>query len=137
MTATMAAPDHRTAEAWESTSEFTWTDKAYDLLEHNLLRAEANVIDGVLTTKVWGCCPRCSGQLHDVQVPTVVGDFTGTRGGQGEAHAALESPVVIVDVTCGCGVPHRNAPEGTTGCGVSFRVELVADGAPSSTPVTP
>ncbi|WFB05820.1 hypothetical protein LRS74_01380 [Streptomyces sp. LX-29] len=133
----MAAPDHNTAEPWEPTSEFTWTDRAYDLLEQNLLHAQVDVVDGVLTTKVWGRCPRCAGQLHDVQVPTAVGDFAGTRGGGGWGSAVPEPPVVIVDVTCGCGVPHLDAPEGTTGCGVTFRVELVAEGAPPSTSVTP
>ncbi|MFI8237804.1 hypothetical protein ACIF83_11200 [Streptomyces sp. NPDC085866] len=130
----MASPEHNTAEPWLATSEFTWTDRAYDLLEQKLLQAEVKVVDGgVLTTWVWGCCPRCSGQLHDVQDHTAVGDFTGSRGGPGVAGGALEPAFVRVDVTCGCGVAHANAPENTTGCGVTFRVELVAEGAQDPT----
>ncbi|MFC8514456.1 hypothetical protein [Streptomyces sp. NPDC057257] len=131
----MAEPEHRTGEHWELTSEFGWTSKAYDLLEQDLLKAEVTVIDGVLTTRVWGCCPRCGGQLDDRQVPTAVGDFTGLRGGPNLDAEILRPPVVSVDVTCGCGQAHVNAPEGETGCGVSFRVELVADSVPG--PGTP
>ncbi|MDO0910682.1 hypothetical protein QQM39_07415 [Streptomyces sp. DT2A-34] len=131
----MAAPEHRTGERWEPTSEFGWTSKAYDLLEQDLLRAEVALVDGVVTTRVWGCCPRCAGRIDDRQVPTVVGDFTSPRGMADADAAEVLPPVVVVDVTCGCGAAHVDSPEGTTGCGVSFRVELVADSA--SGPGTP
>ncbi|MEU2062671.1 hypothetical protein [Streptomyces sp. NPDC013455] len=129
---TVAEPDHDTAEPWAAISDFIWTDRAYDLLERKLLHAAAQVADGILTTKVWGPCPRCSGRLHDVQVPTAIGDVAGSRGGTEETTAMPEPRVVVVDVTCGCGVAHPDAPEGTMGCGVSFRVELVAEDGPAS-----
>lgn len=124
----MAAPEHRTDERWEAGSEFGWTLKAYDLLEQSLLQASVAVVEGVLTTRVWGSCPRCGGHLDDRQVPTAVGDFGSLRG-SADADGLLP-PVVVVDVTCGCDAVHADAPEGATGCGVSFRVELVPDGAP-------
>ncbi|MCI3271489.1 hypothetical protein [Streptomyces cylindrosporus] len=133
------APEHRSSEPWESTPDFKWTDRAYDLLEQDLLHAEVKVNDGVLSTRVWGNCPRCAGRLDDGQVLTAVGLFSPIRGRIGAEAAALNAPVVVVDVTCGCGLAHTGAPAGVTGCGVSFRVELVtrADPAAPTVPPTP
>jgi hypothetical protein len=57
----------------------------------------------------------------DRQVITALTGLSGpSRGENGERPA-----VVMLDVTCGCGSEHRNAPEGAVGCGVSFRIEVV------------
>lgn len=133
----MAAAQHRSSEPWEATSDFEWTDRAYGLLEQGLLHAEVNVVDGVLSTRVWGNCPRCEGLLNDHQVPTVVDGFGAARGHGTDVVAGAGPRVVVVDVTCGCGLAHAGVPEGTTGCGVSFRVELEAEDAgplPQGTP---
>jgi hypothetical protein len=133
----MPAPEHTTSEPWEATSDFQWTHRAYDLLEQNLLHADVSVVEGVLTTRVWGTCPRCEGLLDDRQVPMAVGDFSPVRGRADREAAALHPTLVVMDVTCGCGYAHAGAPEGTTGCGVSFRVELVAEDATADAGGTP
>ncbi|GHG88864.1 hypothetical protein GCM10018780_07650 [Streptomyces lanatus] len=71
--------------------------------------------------------------------PQDIGVIHGRQGVPGQVHdaTALAPAVVTVDVTCGCGHTHAGAPEGTTGCGVSFRVELEAESAPSNPLGTP
>ncbi|CAM5324868.1 hypothetical protein GCM10010390_91080 [Streptomyces mordarskii] len=114
-------------EPWEERSAFHWTDRAYSLLEQGLLNADVQVVDGVLSTRVQGICPRCNGVLDDRQVHTAVTDLmVGVH--RSTAVPGISGPAVVtIDVTCGCGMAHGAAPEGRTGCGVSFRVELEAN----------
>ena len=79
---------------------------------------------------VSGPCPRCRHFLDDRQtlsgLPGLIG-VGGPRGDEvsrGEAAAHWTGRYAQVDVSCGCGDTHDGAPEGRTGCGVSFRVEL-------------
>lgn len=113
------------SDQYEDTAAFEWTEKAFELLEDERLTATVTAGDGVFTVVTDGECPRCGHRLLDRQVGSAV---TGLEVGVRNSAAHQESaPVVVVDVTCGCGHTHPDAPDNTTGCGVSFRIELVAD----------
>jgi hypothetical protein len=107
----------------ESTA-YRWTERAYELLLSGDLRARAFDSDGVLSSHVWGSCPRCGHALDDRQVHTAV--FPGTTRHPGAATGS--PPVLEVDVCCACRYPHPLAPPEVAGCGISFRVELLLDG---------
>ncbi|MBM2621809.1 hypothetical protein JIG36_40525 [Actinoplanes sp. LDG1-06] len=118
----MADGEHMNVQ-WRALSDFEWTEKAFHRLTAKKLSYEVSVAGDVISTRVWGPCPRCDGPIDDRQVHTatvIIGP--GDRGSETDPTAApLRIPV---DVTCGCGTGHPGAAEGVTGCGVSFRVEL-------------
>lgn len=120
----MTEPAHEDSP-WQLENAFEWTEKAFDDMESGRLKAEATVRDGVLSSRVWGRCPRCYGQLDDRQVHTAVTN-TLAGGTRGSDTPADEPDLVAIDVSCGCGRTHPGGPTGKTGCGVSFRVELEA-----------
>lgn len=110
-------------ERYEKTTAFGWTKRAFELLESKKLWAEIQERQpGVRWSHVWGDCPRCGHRIDDWQPLSAV---TGLVGGR-RSHSDVRDPVDVepVDVGCGCGSTHPGAPEDTTGCGVSFRVEL-------------
>lgn len=112
------------ATGYEQTTAFEWTERAFELLAEGRLQAEIHrLLPGVLSAHVWGQCPRCRHQLDDWQaLSAVTGSVTSRRPGSDPL-----DDVTVVDIDCGCGTVHAGAPGGTTGCGVSFRVELEAD----------
>lgn len=117
---------------YEESFDYQWTEKAFAMLESGTLHGEVISREGVVRSKVWGSCPRCQEcghELDDRQTLTAVTNLMGrdwlTTRGQGKDSGAEASPVfVAVDVSCGCGKTHPGGPAGSTGCGVSFRVEL-------------
>jgi hypothetical protein len=127
MTAGATPPD----EPYRESTDYSWTEKAFSMLERGDLQGEAASRDEVVSSRVQGPCPRCWHALDDRQTHTAL---TGLMGGQsrraggadpgepGDSEAGLV--FFPVDVSCGCGDSHPGAPAGTTGCGVSFRVEL-------------
>jgi hypothetical protein len=119
---TNARPDDE--QEYQPTAAYEWTERAYQLLVDGQLHGRAFATGAVLSSHVWGPCPRCEHPLDDRQVHTAVvsgvGRWPGGPDQTGEVPSALE-----VDVACGCGYPHPRAPQGVAGCGVSFRVELV------------
>lgn len=109
------------------TSAFEWTARAFELQEEGQLHVEVRMLADVMSTSVWGQCPRCSHPLGDRQVHTaLVNEMPGSRGGR-QPTPADQPAVVVVDVTCGCDTPHDGAPDDVVGCGASFRLELEAD----------
>jgi hypothetical protein len=122
----MSGPVHADVP-WERLADFEWTEKALDLLESGRLHADVQFLDGILSTRVYGECPRCTGTLDDRQVHTAVANVWG---GPGRGQTGDEPSVLTVDVTCGCGRTHKDASTGITGCGVSFRIEL--EGTPDA-----
>jgi hypothetical protein len=128
MTAGTAPQD----EPYHELMDYSWTAKAFEMLERGDLDGNAISRDGIIGSRVWGPCPRCGHDLDDRQTHTAVtnlmsGEWRSTRGADtrqpDEDHA--EPAYLPVDVSCGCGDSHPGAPPGTTGCGVSFRVELL------------
>lgn len=127
--------DQSAGRPYQELMGYEWTEKAYHMLERRELRGEAVSRDKIVRSRVRGPCPRCGHSLDDQQTHTAVISIMGTetrgwpgrgRGGGDETGSPFE-----VDVSCGCGDKHSGAPEGTTGCGVSFRVALplqLADG---------
>ena len=137
MTASAAAHD----EPYRELVDYSWTDKAFEMIERDNLHGEVVSHDGVVTSRVWGPCPRCGHQLDDKQTHTAITNLMSgqwrTRAGVGTAQTGGEdadSAFFPVDVSCGCGDSHLGAPPGTTGCGVSFRVELPMQFTSSSQP---
>jgi hypothetical protein len=107
---------------WRPLSDFDWTKRAFERLIDHRLRFDLGTRDDVVSTRVWGPCPRCEGPIDDRQVRSAVA-LIGT--GRGQDPTFTPGPERIpVDITCGCGRVHPGAAEGITGCGVSFRVEL-------------
>lgn len=110
-------------DRYERTTAFRWTERAFELLETGKLRAEIKQPrQGVRVAHVWGQCPRCGHHLDDWQPLSALTGVVGTRRPDSAAHDAVD--VEVIDVGCGCGMVHSDAPAETTGCGVSFRIEL-------------
>lgn len=118
--------DH--AVTYEQSAEFNWTVRAFELLCAGHLHGKAFATDGVVSSHVWGACPRCAHALDDRQVHTAV--ITGV-GRSVNVYLEGQPDALLVDVACGCGRAHPDAPGEITGCGVSFRVELVLPQKPS------
>ncbi len=108
------------------TSGYEWTERAFVLMNQQLLTASPRYVDGIVSVAVEGQCPRCGHHTFGTWVDTVVtGVSVGARGMSAEDDGPPR--VIEVDVTCGCATPHANAPEKVVGCGVSFRVALHVD----------
>lgn len=116
-------PGTASEESYERTTAFVWTERAFEFLETGTLRAEIQQSrPGVHWSHVWGQCPRCRHRIDDWQPLSAV---TGLVGGRRPDSATRDTPdVEPIDICCGCGTTHPGAPADTTGCGVSFRVEL-------------
>ncbi|MFP8885689.1 hypothetical protein [Streptomyces mangrovi] len=116
-----------------ATNDYEWTERAFQLLEAERLTVSAHSASGVPGFVVAGPCPRCEHHLTDRQVTVAL---TGMSGTGRHAQDEFENPesetdavdAVVLDVTCGCGTAHQDAPEGAAGCGASFRIELVPVG---------
>lgn len=115
-------------ELYQELVGYEWTEKAYHMVERGELHGEAFSHERIVRSRVWGPCPRCGHDLDDRQTHTAVISIMGTetRGWPPRGRPGYEEPSspFEVDVSCGCGDPHYGAPEGKTGCGVSFRVAL-------------
>jgi len=109
-------------ELYQKTTGFEWTERAFELLGSGELWAEIQHHQGGQWAHVWGRCPRCGHRIDDWQPLSAV---TGLLGGRRTRSGTHETESVEpVDVGCGCGTNHPGAPDGVTGCGVSFRIEL-------------
>ena len=129
MSAVGGVPDVPYRESFD----YEWTEKAFGMLESGALHGEVVSRDGVVRSRVWGMCPRCEDCGHEIddrQTLTAVTNLMGrewrlTTRGHGQDNDKQAGPEFIpVDVSCGCGKAHPGGPAGSTGCGVSFRVEL-------------
>jgi hypothetical protein len=120
---------------YQASTDMVWTEKAYEKLqEGGDLHGEVISRDGVMASRVWGQCPRCSHFIDDRQALTALASLMGVRGsGPGASTGTTEVRFAQVDVSCRCGDPHKGAPAGKTGCGISFRVELPVQDAGAST----
>lgn len=118
--------DQSAEEPFQELMGYEWTERAYHMLERGELRGEAISRQKIVRSRVWGPCPRCGHDLDDRQTHTAVIGIMGaeTRGGTVRGGGSDEEAPFEVDVSCGCSGPHSGSPEGTTGCGVSFRVAL-------------
>lgn len=111
------------AQQYEKTTAFVWTERAFELLETGRLSAEIQQPSpGVEASHVWGKCPRCGHDVDDWQPLSTVTGLIGSRGPDSAAPGTVA--VETVDISCGCGIVHPGAPDDTTGCGVSFRIEF-------------
>jgi hypothetical protein len=125
-------------DPYQELVDYPWTEKAYDMLERGDLHGEVISRDGIVTSRVWGPCPRCGHALDDRQTHTAVTSIMGIerreRGqvGVGQLGDAQTHLPFEVDVSCGCCNSHSGAPADRTGCGVSFRVALPIQAISSS-----
>ncbi|MGW7051167.1 hypothetical protein [Streptomyces sp. NPDC054887] len=104
------------------TTDFRWTERAFELLGTRELTVTPYEGGGASCFVVSGRCPRCGHHLVDRQVTTALTGLSGPSRGADSG----QPPAVTLDVTCGCGSEHGNAPAGAIGCGASFRIEVVA-----------
>jgi hypothetical protein len=124
------APDTRQDESYEESSDFSWTEKAFEMLQSGTLHGEVLSRHDIVSSRVWGNCPRCGHPLDDQQTHTAVTNLMSRTRGRRKAKPSegLGEDAGVryfdVDVSCGCEKTHDDAPAGRTGCGVSFRVEL-------------
>jgi hypothetical protein len=122
----MPAEDEPPARSYEESTAFWLTEKAFEELENGVLHGEVIISRGIVRSHVWGECPACAHHLDDRQTHTAVtgvfgGEWRGTTRENGDTGQSYHQ----VDVSCGCGHTHPGAPAGKTGCGASFRVELL------------
>lgn len=111
------------AQRYKKTTAFVWTERAFEFLQTGRLRAEIQQPRrGVKVSHVWGRCPRCEHHVDDWQPLSAVTGQIGSRRPDSTARGTTD--VEAVDVGCGCGTVHPGAPAGTSGCGVSFRIEF-------------
>ncbi len=127
MTAAVTPP----VEPYQESADYAWTETAFEMLERQDLHGEVISRGGIVRSRVWGPCPRCRHDLDDRQTHTAVTSLMGWqprgRGGTDPGQPGVgdaDAPFIAVDVSCGCGTSHPDAPAGQAGCGVSFRVEL-------------
>ncbi len=111
------------AEQYSPSAAFKWTEQAWQMLQNGTLHARLYDTDDVLSAHIWGPCPRCA---HDIdERPTLTAVLTDTtRSIWGEGGGQVVDSPVPVDLRCNCREEHPGVPKGTSGCGVSFRVEL-------------
>lgn len=113
---------------------FEWTETAFDMLTNGTgdLRGEATVKDGITSSRVAGYCPCC--RPHDLDDRQTHSAVTNQLGGVWRGASPVTQKAapryLAVDITCGCRRAHPGAPDGRTGCGVTFRVELPVRSAP-------
>ncbi len=116
-------------EPYQELADYSWTEKAFGMLERDDLHGEVVSREEIIRSRVWGRCPRCRHALDDQQTHTAVTNLMERRGRSaartGQPADEDTGPAFFpVDVSCGCGASHPGTPPGKTGCGVSFRVEL-------------
>ncbi|MBT2482966.1 hypothetical protein [Streptomyces sp. ISL-94] len=111
-----ASPVYRITNAYE------WTERAFRLLEAEQLTVTEHGAPAAAGFVVSGPCPRCEHHIVDRRAFVAL---TGMGGG-GRDGGTDATEAVVLDVSCGCGTAHQDAPEGVTGCGASFRIELTA-----------
>jgi|SRR5829696_2001362 len=103
-----------------------WTERAYNLLESGELKASIISAGGVETARADGKCPYCEDTIHYLEVRTAVTEGTEkTLGADKLEEAEEEARYGSITVTCGCGVSHPNDPTKGTGCGTTFRLEVL------------
>ncbi len=123
--------NHETAgqDAYHEDSDYSWTEIAFEELGRGELRGEVTARKGVVSSRVWGSCPRCRHAVDDEQTHSAITGLgaSATRGVRDDVPDHL-----TVDVTCRCAERHAGAPSGVSGCGVSFRVELPVHVVPGS-----
>ncbi|NWF27310.1 hypothetical protein HW130_13680 [Streptomyces sp. PKU-EA00015] len=112
------------ASPYLATADFEWTERAFRLLESQQLTVSRHGAGDVPGYVVSGPCPRCGHHFTDRQVLVAL---AGLSGPDRQEHGGVVPAAVVLDVTCGCGSAHDDAPEGTAGCGASFRIELVTE----------
>lgn len=113
---------------YEESTALRWTEVAFEEFGSGDLNGKVIVNRGIVRSRVWGKCPACKHHLDDRQTHTAVtgvfGEWRDTanpdRGTEPTQPAYYQ-----VDVSCGCGHAHPGAPAERTGCGASFRVELL------------
>ncbi len=109
------------SDSYDERSDYSWTEIAFEQLEVGVLRGEIQAKNNVAWSRVWGPCPKCQHPLNDEQTLTAITGLSrpGTRGTKEDIPDHM-----AVDITCVCDERHVGAPEGVSGCGVSFRVDL-------------
>ena len=119
---------------YAESTDSEWTEIAFMKLGDGKLHGEVITSRGIVRSRVWGECPACGHHLDDRQTHTAVtsafgGAWRGITPSREDTKEA-EATYYEVDVSCGCGHAHPGAPGDRTGCGASFRVELLmqADG---------
>jgi hypothetical protein len=121
--------------AYENTADPAWGRRALESYQRRELQVQALDTEGVVSSQVWGPCPRCGHPLNVQQTLSV--PIAGLRGGIWESltgrepHADSGIPDTV-EVGCGCDNYHPGAPEQVRGCGVSFRLPT----APPAPPAT-
>ena len=64
-------------EEYEESTDFSWTKKAFEMLESGALHGEVVSREQVVRSRVWGPCPRCGHSLDDRQTHTAVANLMG------------------------------------------------------------
>lgn len=73
----MAADAAPADEPYQELVDYSWTEKAYDMLERGELHGEVISREGIVRSRVWGPCPRCGHELDDRQTHTAVTSIMG------------------------------------------------------------
>ena len=92
-------------EEYEESTDFSWTKKAFEMLESDALHGEVVSREQVVRSRVWGPCPRRGHPLDDRHTHTAVANPMGdTRRSRDETPAFSDGKGVRyfhVDVSSG------------------------------------
>ena len=103
-----------------------WTDKAYEMIKADTLKARATVQRDVAMLVLDGPCPRCTHHLHATKIETLVTPKAGwnimeaVRDDTNVSELNYSTQVL----SCDCGEKHPGGPETSIGCGISFTVKV-------------
>ena len=107
---------------------YQWTKKAYQLLKDGSLTASITSAGGVEIARVDGKCPYCEDTIPYKEVREAATEgTTGKTPGEDVQKRAVAPRYGAITVTCGCSVAHPNDPAKGTGCGTTFRLEVLIE----------
>jgi tetratricopeptide (TPR) repeat protein len=116
-----------TGVPYENTADPVWGRRVLELYQRRELQVQVFASEGVVSTLVWGACPRCGHALDVQQTLSVpIADLRGGLRGALAGWAPRDRAWIpkTVEVTCGCLHSHPDAPKDVLGCGLSFLLPI-------------
>ena len=55
----MTARTRPSGQPYHESAEFQWTETAFGMLGTGELHGQISSVNGIISTRIWGLCPRC------------------------------------------------------------------------------